>query len=1119
MLNIWSVKTGYSLGTFQERTVTSITLPTIPGADLTNITFTKISGKLPDGLRLDHNKIVGTVAEVGKTTSFTFVIRASDSTDISDRTFSMTVEGADAPVWITPGSDPDAVIVDFVNIREYPVGRLVRHNGKIYQVINPVEKQPAPNDQFYVEPPDARFYDLYTAENNSLPVGVDPQRISNIVSASRNNFDIVTITTDLPHNFVGGNKVTVNTSLLDINTPSTVVKAVTPYSLTYYRRGAAFNAVDVTGQVSLIKKPLTFVLDGTYVDFQLQAADPDIRAGETLEFYIADGDGELPPGLSLSPSGRITGIVDPILALDITARKGLYDTDPFSMYPFDFGVNSNNTAQTPKKLNRYYEFIVTVTDGYESSRRRFKIYVVGDDFLRADNTILRLGDGAFSADATYLRSPIWLSASNLGIKRANNYVTVVLDTFDPNPETGPVEYRLETVNADGSVSQLPDGLFLDSTNAEIFGFVPYQPAVTLDYKFTLSAIKYDKDNIEQVVVALVVYDDTSYGQNFIRINKLPIEDQLLITNDTIRIGGYVYKINSYEVTDTVYDIIRLDRNLEDNLFDGFVIEKVYNKEIAQNYTTRKSSKTFTMQVLGEVDSIIRFITPSDLGRIRANIASQLQVQAETTVIGAVLLYQLTEGRLPPGITLKSNGEIIGKVTQFGNITYRSFWKSNRSYKVNDVVKYNDLLYKANTAHNSTSVFIPTYWDRYSFSNNTTGLTTFDNRATTFDGRTGTLDRSYKFTVLAHDQFKYSAIAKTFTVYVDDPEVKLFSNIYAKPYPSKEKRTQFYSFINNADVFTPEKIYRSSDPEFGVQKELKMLIYAGIETLSLGDYVSALSKNTKRKRFKIGNPKKAIAKETGSNEVVYEVIYLEVFDDYEIGNKSVSQRIRVSTHSRINVNQGRINPVDGRLGSVENGVVNYSSTEVQSKLGDVAIDRYRSVKDPITVDTNLVKASGNNLEYVYPASIQAVRNNIKQIMLYEYYECTARHTSSSFTNDSANWKKLDSIPDNSQEWFSKMIYQPGEVVRVLTRQIDTERSFLPQWMITPQDNKTAATGFVKAIPLCYCKPGEADYILQNINKSGFDFTSLDYEIDRFIIDAVAGDSADRYLKLPNFKYNV
>lgn len=1038
MLNIWGVKTGYSLGTFNERNTFKnisggvdhrIPLPIVNGADLTNISFTLISGSLPAGLRLDGHYLIGTTYEVSRTTVSTFVIRAKNTStgEISDRTLNVTIEGADAPEWVTP--------------------------------------------------------------EGTLPVGALPYRIANIISASRLD-NIVTLTTSIPHNFVFDNVVSVTTSIIDINTENTKVLrpgfigVETPdqyntrisNTITYREDGVNFTTRPCSGVVQLLKTPLTFVLDGTYIDFQLLASDTDLRAGDELEFFIEEGGGELPPGLSLSATGRITGFIDPILALDITARDGSFDVNNFDGYPYDFAVIQNisdpnwQQVSTPKKLNRFYEFIVSVTDGETVTKRKFKIYVVGDDFLRTDNTIMKIGGGtyiSYTSDNTYLRSPIWLNAANLGVKRANNYVTVLLSTFDPNPSIGPVDYKLEKFNPDGTTSELPPGLSLDTSNAEIFGFVPYQPAITVDYKFTISATKYDKENIEVVEVQVVLADLAPVGQNYIKVNKLGSSDQALLVNDNIRIGQYVYKVNSYEsLASQSYDIIRLSKPLQNSVIKGFSISNTYYQILSQLYTTRTSSKTFTMQVLGEVDSVIHFTTPSDLGSVRANLSSELQVEAQTTVAGAVLTYQKTAGTLPPGVELRSNGELIGRVTQFGNIVYRSFYKSGKQYAVNDVVKYNDQLYKCAYAHTSTSTFVTSNWDKYTFANNVTGLTTYDSRTTTFDGFTGTQDRSYTFTVLAQDQYRYSAIKGTFKVFVEDPDAKLFSNIYVKPFPSLAKRTEFYTFINDLDIFTESKIYRPSDPNFGVQKELKMLIYAGIETLAISNYVPAFTTNAKRKRFRIGSPKKAVAKNQGSNTVIYEVIYLEIFDEYEIGKLSPGKAIKItnSAKSATLINQNDINPVNGPL--------NLSNSKTSRALNHDGIDRYRLGGDPVKADNIAVKASGNDLEYVYPSSVSNIRKNIKTLLV-----------------------------------------ESG------SRQIDTENNFLPPWMLTPQDNRTPATGYIKAVPLCYCKPGEADFILENITNSGFDFTSLDYEVDRFIIDAISGNNADQYLKIPTYKYNV
>ena len=133
-----------------------------------------------------------------------------------------------------------------------------------------------------------------------------------------------------------------------------------------------------------------YILDSSPVDFQLQVIDPDIPAGDDLEYFIADGDGELPPGIELGrTTGRLTGIVEPLLALEKRSASGFFDSNTYGEFPFDFGVKSFNgfssfyydtnfydyaiPTQSPKKLNRYYDFTVSVSDGIVIAKRKFQI--------------------------------------------------------------------------------------------------------------------------------------------------------------------------------------------------------------------------------------------------------------------------------------------------------------------------------------------------------------------------------------------------------------------------------------------------------------------------------------------------------------------------------------------------------------------------------------------------------------------------------------------------------------------------------------------------------------------------------------------------------------------------
>jgi hypothetical protein len=957
MLNVWTLKSGSSLGELQERVSLNQALPTYPlVGNLAGVTFAVISGKLPDGLRIIGSNIKGTPFEVNVRTEFRFVIRATLNDEISDRTFYMYVEGPDEPVWVTPGGDLS---------------------------INP------------------------------------------------------------------------------------------------------------NGQA--------FVLDNTYIEFNLTAIDQDIKAGDTLDFFIQDGDGELPPGLTLSASGLISGKIDPILALDISAGNGYFDTNLFDSNPFDFGVTPRTGLDTflydsvvfdfidlvkaPRKLNRRYEFYVSITDGISVIRRKFSIYVVGDDFLRADNTILQVGDGTFTADATYLRGAFWLSGSNLGIKRANNYVTIILEAFDANPALSPLIYELDDFNPDGTPSLLPEGLFLDPNNGEIFGFVPYQPAITRDYKFTVNAIKYDATGYTESEVAVVVGVNAPYGQNFLQINPLTDQDVTRILNEYLRIGSYQYKVLSYTSQTVVggqYALLRLDIPLKIDVpaRDGAGNPTVLTKRFIEStliYNTNIAPKTFDIKILGEVDSVIKFITGRDLGKIRANFTSTLSVIAETSVPRAVLSYQLlttnsdgTASKLPPGLTLNARGEIIGSVPQFSvdgapGLTLfdnaSRAWTVGTVFELGDVINYIGRRFICKQNHTSSNSNKPDI-----------GINTWEEifAATTFDGATQSYDRSYTFSVFASDQFNYSAIVGEFRLSIDESTDRLYSNIYARPYQKIDSRNYFSNFINDSSVFTPERIYRLNDPKFGVQTDLRLLVYAGIETRSIEEYVPFLNRNIKRKRFKMGEVGRAVAKEQGSNDILYEVIYIQVLDEYEVGKKSAALKIKLPTknNSVTLVNQARNSAAQGDLSTAEN----------QAKLLEDQPDRFRPVKDPYTADNTAVYASGQDQEYAYPSSLINIRTNLRNLSI------TAQDGNSS-------------------------------------RAIAIENEFLPMWMKTSQDSQSPATGFVNAIPLCYCKPGQGQFVLDNVKNSGFDFGLIDYEIDRFLIDSTLGNSKEQFLKFTNYRYNV
>lgn len=879
-LNIWSQSSGYKFSTIQENILVDIPLPVnYPNSfdDSSLLSFSVISGKLPDGLKLKNDRIFGSAREVPRSTEFKFVIRAKLGSDISDRTFFITVDGADEPIWQTPA------------------GTLA--------VLNPT--------QFYV-------------------------------------------------------------------------------------------------------------LDSTYIDFQLEATDNDTAAGQKLKYNLIKG--LLPPGLILTESGRIVGFIQPTLSIPEVDGGGAYDTTIFDYIAYDFGERSANGYDSflyentqydyatpglaPKKLNRYFEFIVKVTDGDSSYDRTFKIFVVGDDHFKSDSISIKTGSGTYTVDTTFVRAPIWVTPKNLGTYRASNYHTYKLDIYD-DKNLGPVNYELDGINPRikaiaSTTSNLENKITTNKIRITQTDGVPQ-----------LTDKVYLKNWVERYIIPenpgdpieVIQADDTIYNiTNIQTVSQteyvLTIYPALTITipkYTAIGVGplsvippGMNFDVGSGEV----FGVIPYQTNISLNY--NFTVIAYRSQFQGDHIEIGRSRRTFNVTILGTVDSVIAWGTDSNLGNLDANLVSNLFVRATTTIPNTSLYYVIKSGSLPPGLTLNLDGEIVGKVNQYGVA-------------------------------------------------GKPGIITFDDTETTFDNAETTFDKVYRFTVTARDMVNFDSSDREFTLEITTPNNELYSNISAKPFIKISQRSLLRSFLNDSDVFTPSYIYRPDDPNFGIQKELKMIVYAGIETVTANTIVTKMIHNHRKKRFLLGSVKSAQAKLPGTNTVVYETIYLEVIDPLEPEGKVLPNVIKTSnTNLPVTVDQTNI--------------YNTGPFNIQTP--------YWNPPDPFfaPADSNFVYAGDSFTKWKSPSSITLWRRRIKELGL-------------------------------------------------------RDRNYLPLWMRTVQDDSVVELDYTLAAPLCYCKPGYSKDILLNIKNANFDFTKIDYEIDRYIIDSVTGDSSDKYLVFKNDRTTI
>jgi hypothetical protein len=334
---VWTTTAG-KLASIDEQVAYSLQLEANT-SDSTAITYSVIAGSLPPGMRVTTDGLLtGTPAEVAKRTLYTFVVRATSGAQITDRTFSLDVKGADTPTFTTA-------------------------SGQLQL-------------------------------DDSTRVG------------------------------------------------------------------------------------LYWVLDGSKISLQIEATDTDTEAGQTLVYEIVKG--SLPPGVTMSKTGLISGIVE--LTEDQKSQpRGGYDGDGQD----DRFNNVYDRTVNTKSITKNFDFIVRVSDGTSYIQQDNSIFVYSADYWRIDNTDITIdmdtiGGSPLTIDFSANRRPVFSTGSDLGTFRHDNDVVIKIDVEDFDPLQADLEYSIQS-------GSLPTGLQIDINSGEIYGTLPRQSAVEVDYTFTVRA--------------------------------------------------------------------------------------------------------------------------------------------------------------------------------------------------------------------------------------------------------------------------------------------------------------------------------------------------------------------------------------------------------------------------------------------------------------------------------------------------------------------------------------------------------------------------------------------------------------------------------------------------------
>jgi len=358
---------------------------------------------------------------------------------------------------------------------------------------------------------------------------------------------------------------------------------------------------------------LYWVIDGSSISLQMQATDTDTRAGQSLVYEIVQG--ELPPGITMTKSGLISGIVQ-LTDDQRFGTRGGYDgsgTDD------QFDGTYDRTVDT-KSISKNFDFIVRVSDGTSFVEQNNSIFVYSADFWRVSNTAItidatEIDSSPLTMDLSANRRPVFRTGSDLGTFRHDNAVVIKIDVEDFDPLQADLEYSIQS-------GSLPTGLNIDINSGEIYGTLSRQSAIEVTHNFTVRA------------------------------------------NRVVATGINVF-----------------------------------------------TDQAFTMKVIGEIDIGIAFTTPSTIGTLKADVPSILSIEAVAEATDRVLSYTKTAGSLPPGITLSTEGNLIGTIdpSDFTDSTraytftasvsdqYQSL-ASSKEFTINIDIPYTQIEYGNMTGH-------------------------------------------------------------------------------------------------------------------------------------------------------------------------------------------------------------------------------------------------------------------------------------------------------------------------------------------------------------------------------------------------------------------------------------
>lgn len=437
----------------------SLTIDSTPGianieAAASSLSYSLLSGALPSGLQLQSSGLLygfPQVTDIGDTVAreYSFTIRVTNTVgQISDRTFTMAVNKIAPPIILATGVRGEGVGATLGNIN-------------------------------------------LSFTNHGLGYS------SSTVGAS-----IAAPTTTGGETAIPGKiYLHANGAIKSIGLTSPGTGYVTPPAITFTGANTVTASAEITSLTTSGRENLGYFFDGDFVELQINVQE--VSPTGILTWQVVQG--SLPPGLSLSQTGVISGFA---LAPAAPGTEGTsaYDVGSYDQYVWDFEGAADS---------RVYSFSIRVFDGINYVDQKYKIGIYDKTFFLIDNVLITADNTLYTVDRDGYQYPSIVTTSTVlpPVRQLQNYAYQFKAYYSnpnfkvkwsvnaggpalfdqgasPSPDDNGRYYTLvpyDNKGYDQTDLSLPSGIFIDLETGWLLGSLGTTTSAETTYEFEVTA--------------------------------------------------------------------------------------------------------------------------------------------------------------------------------------------------------------------------------------------------------------------------------------------------------------------------------------------------------------------------------------------------------------------------------------------------------------------------------------------------------------------------------------------------------------------------------------------------------------------------------------------------------